>query len=60
MAALTELFADDAAWHMPGGGSLSGTKQGRMRSSFFGELMTRSEGSLVVVTPDDVVGGDSH
>ncbi|GAA2499188.1 nuclear transport factor 2 family protein [Terrabacter carboxydivorans] len=60
MATLTELFADDAVWHSPGSGSLSGTKQGRDAIlSFFGELMTRSEGSLVV-TLDDVVGGDNH
>ena len=60
MATLTELFGDDAVWHVPGSGPLSGAKEGRDAIlSFFGELMTRSGGTLVV-TLDDVVGGDSH
>lgn len=60
MATLSELLADDAVWHVPGSGALSGTKQGRDEIlSFFGELMTRSGGTLVV-TLDDVVGGDTH
>jgi ketosteroid isomerase-like protein len=60
MATLTELLADDAVWHVPGSGSLSGTKRGRDEIlAFFGELMTRSGGTLVV-TLDDVVGGDNH
>jgi ketosteroid isomerase-like protein len=29
MAALSELFAGDAVWHVPGSGSLSGAKHGR-------------------------------
>jgi len=59
MATLAELFTDDAVWHVPGSGSLSGAKQGRDEIlSFFGELMTRSGGNLVV-TLDDVVGGDN-
>ena len=60
LATLTELFTDDAVWHVPGSGSLSGTKHGRDEIlSFFGELMTRSDGTLVV-TLDDVVAGDNH
>src|SRR6476620_11285838 len=60
LATLTELFTDDAVWHVPGSGSLSGTKHGRDEIlSFFGELMTRSDGTLVV-TLDDVVAGDKH
>jgi hypothetical protein len=60
MATLTELFADDAVWHVPGSGSLSGAKRGRDEIlSFLGELMTRSGGTLVV-TLDEVVGGDKH
>jgi ketosteroid isomerase-like protein len=60
MAALSGLLDENAVWHVPGSGSLSGTKQGRDEIlSFFGELMTRSGGTLVV-TLDDVVGGDNH
>jgi len=60
MATLTELFTDDALWHVPGSGSLSGTKEGRDEIlSLFGELMTRSGGTLVV-TLDDVIAGDNH
>src|SRR6476620_6860733 len=60
MATLTELFTDDAVWHVPGSGSLSGTKEGRDEIlSLFGELMTRSGGTLVV-TIDDVIAGDNH
>ena len=60
MATLNELFTEDAVWHVPGSGALSGTKQGRDGIlSFFGELMARSEGTLTV-TLDDVVGGDTH
>jgi hypothetical protein len=60
MATLNELFTEDAVWHVPGSGALSGTKEGRDGIlSFFGELMSRSEGTLTV-TLDDVVGGDKH
>lgn len=60
MATLTELFTEDAVWHVPGDGPISGPKQGRDAIlSFFGELMSRSEGTLTV-TLDDVVGGDHH
>jgi uncharacterized protein len=60
MGTLTELFADDAVWYAPGRGSLSGTRRGRDEIlSLFGELMTRSGGTLVV-TLDEVVGGDNH
>ena len=60
MATLNELFTEDEAWHVPGSGAQSGTKQGRDGIlSFFGELMARSEGTLTV-TLDDVVGGDTH
>jgi hypothetical protein len=38
IAALSELFADDAVWHVPGSGSLSGAKHGRDAIlMFFGE-----------------------
>lgn len=60
MATLNELFTEDAVWYVPGTGPLSGAKEGReVILSFFGELMSRSEGTLKV-TLDDVVGGDHH
>jgi ketosteroid isomerase-like protein len=60
MATLKELFAEDAVWHVPGSGSLSGAKRGRDAIlSFFGELMARS-GGTVKVTLHDVIGGDEH
>jgi ketosteroid isomerase-like protein len=60
MATLNELFTDDAVWHVPGTGTLSGSKQGRDAIlSFFGQLMSQSGGTLKVML-DDVVGGDDH
>ena len=60
MATLQELFTEDAVWHVPGTGTLSGAKEGRDGIlSFFGELVARSGGTLKV-TLHDVVGGDDH
>jgi ketosteroid isomerase-like protein len=60
MPTLRELFTEDAVWHVPGSGSLAGPKRGRDQIlAFFGELMSRSDGTLSL-TLDDVVGGDSH
>ena len=60
MATLSGLFADDAVWHVPGSGSLSGAKRGRDAIlAFFGELFTRS-GEPIKVTLHDVIGGDEH
>jgi uncharacterized protein len=60
MATLSGLFADDAVWHVPGSGSLSGAKRGRDAIlAFFGELFTRS-GGTIKVTLHDVIGGDEH
>jgi ketosteroid isomerase-like protein len=60
MATLSELFADDAVWHVPGSGSLSGAKHGRGAIlAFFGELMARSGGTMKI-TLHDVIGGDEH
>ena len=60
MATLNELFAEDAVWHVPGSNTLSGAKQGRDAIiAFFGELMTRTAGT-VTVTLQDVIGGPNH
>ncbi|MFZ1913213.1 MAG: nuclear transport factor 2 family protein, partial [Propionicimonas sp.] len=46
LAALSELFAEDATWAVPGSGPTSGTKQGRDAvMAYLVEVMTRSEGT---------------
>ncbi|WP_247828836.1 nuclear transport factor 2 family protein [Arthrobacter antioxidans] len=60
LATLGELFADDAVWSVPGTGVLSGMKRGRDAVlAYFGELGSRSRGSLRV-TVQDIVGGEKH
>jgi ketosteroid isomerase-like protein len=60
MATLTELFAENAAWHVPGESPLSGPKEGRDSIfAFFGEIMSVSGGTFKV-TLDDVVGGETY
>ena len=60
MATLSELFAEDATWFVPGNGSLSGTKQGRDAIfGFFGDTMSLSGGTFKIAL-QDVVGGDQH
>jgi ketosteroid isomerase-like protein len=60
MATLGELFAEDAVWHVGGRSVLSGKKQGRDAIlGYFGELGTRSAGSLKV-TVQDIIGGENH
>lgn len=60
MATLTELFAEDAVWHVPGGSPLSGPKEGRDAIfAFFGETMSLTGGTFTV-TLDDVIGGETH
>lgn len=60
LATLGELFAEDAAWSVPGSGVLAGTKRGREAIlAYFGELGARSQGSLRV-TVQDIVGGEKH
>jgi uncharacterized protein (TIGR02246 family) len=60
MATLSELFADDAVWTVPGSNPMSGPKQGRDAIlAFFGEIMTNTAGTATV-TVQDVVGGEDH
>jgi uncharacterized protein len=60
MATLTDQFAEDAVWHLPGTGALSGDKRGRDAIfAYFGELVSRSGGTLKI-TVHDVVGGQEH
>ena len=49
LAALSERFAEDATWTVPGSGPTSGTKQGRDAvMAYLVEVMTRSEGTFKV------------
>lgn len=49
LASLSELFADDAIWAVPGNSPTSGTKQGRDAIvAYLVEIMTRSEGTFRV------------
>jgi ketosteroid isomerase-like protein len=60
MDTLGELFTEDAVWHTGGSGGLSGDKQGRDAIlAYFGELASRSNGSLKV-TLEDVATGDRY
>ncbi|WP_442545917.1 nuclear transport factor 2 family protein [Arthrobacter sp. KN11-1C] len=60
LATLSELFAEDAVWHVAGSGVLSGTKQGRDAIlAYFGELGARSQGTFQA-TVQDIVGGENH
>lgn len=59
MATLSDMFAEDAVWHVAGSGVLSGTKQGRDAiMSYFGELGARSQGSFQA-NLQDVIGGEN-
>lgn len=60
MAALSEIIAEDAVWHVAGSGVLSGKKQGRAAVlAYFGELGTRSQGSFQPGV-QDIIGGENH
>ena len=60
MATLSELFAEDAVWHVAGSGVLSGTKQGRDAIlAYFGELGARTQGNFQAKV-QDIVGGENH
>lgn len=60
MATLSDMFAEDAVWHVAGSGVLSGTKQGRDAIlAYFGELGSRTQGQFQADV-QDIVGGDKH
>lgn len=60
MDTLGTLFTDDAAWHVGGNGALSGDKQGKDAIfSYFGELFSRSDGTLRL-TLEDVLAGEDY
>ncbi|UUL77911.1 nuclear transport factor 2 family protein [Pseudarthrobacter sp. Fe7] len=61
MDTLRELFAEDAVWHIGGTGPLSGDKKGRDAIlAYFGELYSRSNGTLKVTLDDVASGGQIH
>lgn len=60
MDTLMGLFAEDARWHAAGNGAISGVKQGRDEIlAYFGELGSRSNGSMKI-TVEDVAVGDRY
>jgi ketosteroid isomerase-like protein len=60
MATLHDLFAEDAVWHAPGSGVMSGPKQGRDAIlAFFGETFARSNGNFTVSLLD-LAGSDER
>ena len=60
MATLSDLFAEDAVWHVAGSGVLSGTKTGRDAIlAYFGELGARTQGSFQA-NLEDIVGGENY
>lgn len=60
MAALGELFAEDAVWYPAGSRVLAGTKPGRDAVlAYFGDWGARTQGTFRA-TVQDVVGGENH
>ena len=60
MDTLKDLFTEDAVWHTGGTGALSGDKKGRDAIlGYFGELMSRSQGTLKL-TLEDVAAGEKY
>ena len=60
MTTLSELFAENAVWHVAGNGVLSGSKRGRDAVlAYFGELGARTQGSFQA-NVQDIVGGENH
>jgi ketosteroid isomerase-like protein len=60
LGALSELIADDAIWHVPGVGPLSGTYHGRDEVfTFFGRLAEETAGTFRLDV-HDVLANDEH
>jgi uncharacterized protein len=59
MSTLNGLFAVDAVWRVPGGGVLSGPKEGRDAIlAFFGQTMELSSGTFAVSVVDIAASGE--
>lgn len=60
IATLSQVFADDAVWHMPGKGPFSGEHRGRdVIFAAFGTMAELSGGTFKVEV-HDVVANDEH
>ena len=60
METLTELFDQDATWHVPGEGPLSGNYSGREAIfGFFGQIAVLSGGTFKA-EPHDFLANDEH
>jgi ketosteroid isomerase-like protein len=60
-ATIAEVFAEDAEWHEPGSGPISGRYRGRPAvASLFKAVLERSGGTFRVVEIDDVLADDRH
>ena len=60
LATMTELIADDVAWHVTGAGPLSGTYHGRDEVfGFFGRLVEETGGTFRLDL-HDVLANDEH
>ncbi len=58
---ITQVFAEDAVWHEPGGGPISGAYRGHQAIiGFFATLVERSGGTFEVVRVEDVLANDEH
>lgn len=58
MNTLNQLFAEQASWHTPGRGPLSGDHEGREATfAYFGELGQRTGGTFRAV-PERLIGDD--
>jgi uncharacterized protein len=60
LTTLTELIADDAVWHVQGGGPLSGDYRGRDQIfGFFGRLAEETGGTFRLDV-HDILANDQH
>jgi len=60
MAAISELFADDIVWHVPGNNPLAGDYKGRDNVlAYFGKSVELTGGTLRVEV-HDILANDEH
>jgi len=60
MAALTELFAEDVVWHLPGRNPLAGTHRGRDAVFAVFTKTAQLSGSTFRIELHDVLANDEH
>jgi ketosteroid isomerase-like protein len=60
-AMLAEVFAEDAEWHEPGSGPISGRYRGREAViCLFQAVLGRSDGTFRVVKIEDILASERH